>query len=198
MSDYQDGVKLDDENLVAQYNLSSADIHKDLTDNSGNGYYVRYEDTWYDNQEIEMDYAYSFAVVGDTQMLNHYGQDSDMNTLYNWIVDNIETLKIKHVFGLGDITDKWNKVTPEEEYEWQRAKDAIYLMNDKVSYSLVRGNHDESKFFNQHFNEETYKNQFGGFYDDGTINTSWKTLKIGNQDFLLIGLDYGASDSELA
>ena len=198
MSDYQDGVNLSDENLLAQYNLSSSLIHKDLTDNSGNGYFARYEDTWYDEQEIEMDYAYSFAVVGDTQMLNRLGKDSQMNTLYQWIVDNVESQKIKHVFGLGDITDTWGKDTPEEEYEWQRAKNSVYLMNGKVSYSLVRGNHDESKFFNQYFNEETYKSQFGGFYDDGTINTSWKTLKIGNQDFLLIGLDYGASDDELA
>ena len=197
MNDYQNGVDLDDENLMAQYYMSSSDIHKDLADNTGNGYWGRYEDTWYDNQEIEMDYDYSFAVVGDTQMLNRLGADSDMDTLYGWIVDNIETQKIQHVFGLGDITDTWGKDAPEEIYEWQRAKDAIYKMNGKVSYSLVRGNHDESKFFNEYFNEETYKSQFGGFYDDGTINTSWKTLKIGDVDFLLIGLDYGASDEEL-
>lgn len=198
MNDYQNGVDLDDENLMAQYYFSESDVHKNLIDNSGNGYWARYEDTWYDNQEIEMDYAYSFAVVGDTQMINRLGKDAAMNTLYQWIVDNIEAQKIQHVFGLGDITDTWGKDTPEEVYEWQRAKEAIYKMNGKVSYSLVRGNHDESKFFNEYFNEATYKNQFGGFYDDGTINTSWKTIKIGNADFLLIGLDYGASDEELA
>ena len=105
MSDYQNGVDLNDKNLMAQYNLSVSDVHKNLTDNSGNGYWARYEDTWYDNQEIEMDYAYSFAVVGDTQMLNRLGQDSDMDALYKWIVDNIENKNIQHVFGLGDITD---------------------------------------------------------------------------------------------
>lgn len=198
MNDYQNGVNLNDENLMAQYNFSSSDIHKDLPDNSENGYWARYEDTWYDEQEIEMDYAYSFATVGDTQMINRLGKDAEMNTLYNWIVDNVDGKNIQHVFGLGDITDTWGKDTPEEEYEWQRAKNAIYKMNGKVSYSLVRGNHDESKFFNQYFNEETYTSQFGGFYNDGTINTSWKTLKIGSTDFLLIGLDYGASDDELA
>ena len=197
MSDYENGVNLDEEDLIAQYNLSVSDFHKNLTDNTGNGYWARYEDTWYDNQEIEMDYDYSFAVVGDTQMLNRLGDDSDMDTLYEWIVDNIETQKIQHVFGLGDITDTWGKDAPEEIYEWQRAKDAIYKMNGKVSYSLVRGNHDESKFFNEYFNETAYKSQFGGFFNDGTINTSWKTIKIGDTDFLLIGLDYGASDEEL-
>ena len=198
LSDYQNGVNLNDENLIAQYNMSDFDVHKDITDNSGNGYWARFEDTWYDSQEIEMDYAYSFAAVGDTQMVNYWGQDSDMNTLYKWIVDNVEEQKIQHVFGLGDITETWGKDTPAEEYEWQRAKDAIYQMNGKVSYSLVRGNHDESHLMNKYFNEAIYKSQFGGFYDDGTINTSWKTLKVGNVDFLLIGLDYGASDDELA
>lgn len=198
MSDYENGVNLNNNNLLAQYEFSINDYHQNLNDNSKNDYWARFEDTWYDNQEIEMDYAYSFAAVGDTQMLNRLGKDSQMNKLYKWIVDNVKGQNIQHVFGLGDITDTWGKDTPEEEYEWQRAKNAIYQMNDKVSYSLVRGNHDESKFFNQYFNEETYKNQFGGFYDDGTINTSWKTLKVGSTDFLMIGLDYGASDDELA
>ena len=208
-NDYLEGIDLNDKDLMAQYYLAGIDQHQNIVDNSGNNYWLRYEDTWYDEQEIEMDYAYSFAVVGDTQMLNYWapganGEQHDatkisnnMNGLYKWILDNQESQKIQHVFGLGDITETWAKNDTQAAAEWGRAKEAIYQMNGKISYSLVRGNHDESKYMNQYFNEEVYKSQFNGFYND-TINTFYKTLKIGSVDFLFIGLDYGASDDELA
>ena len=207
-NDYLEGIDLNDEDLIAQYYLASVDRHQNIVDNSGNDYWLRYEDTWYDEQEIEMDYAYSFAVVGDTQMLNYWapganGEQHDatkiannMNGLYKWILDNQESQKIQHVFGLGDITETWAKNDAQAAVEWGRAKDAIYQMNGKISYSLIRGNHDESTYMNQYFNEEVYTSQFDEFYND-TINTFYKTLKAGSVDYLFLGLDYGASDAEL-
>ena len=212
-NDYQNGVSLTEGDLLAQYSFSSSDKHKDLADNSGNGYYARYEDTWYDNQEIALDYTHSFAVVGDTQMLNYWGNDGDMNTLYKWIVDNKEAHSIEHVLGLGDITETWDKDkkwsqevanNPElagqpNKYlrEWERAQEAIFQMNGKVSYNIIRGNHDETKYLNQYFNQEVYTSQIDGFFDD-TINTFYQIRKIGNIDYLFIGLDFGASNEELA
>ena len=210
-ADYTNGVNLNDGNLIAQYNLSSSNTHKNITDNSGNGFDVIYQDFLYDNQEISLDYTHSFAVVGDTQMLNYWGMSADgtntndlttttnnMNKLYKWIVDNKEEHKIEHVFGLGDITETWAKKEGSvQEGEWPKAKNAIYQMNGIVSYNLTRGNHDESSFMNKYFNEPTYRDQFDGFYGE-TINTSYKTLKVGNIDYLMITLDFGASDGELA
>ena len=214
-TDYQNGVNLIDDNLIAQYYLTSYNVHSDITDNSCNGYWVRYEDTWYDEQEIEMDYAYSFAVVGDTQMLNYWAPAADgtkhdqtkitnnMNNLYKWILNNQESQKIQHVFGLGDITETWAKAEGSAQLiEWQRAKDAMYQMNGKLSYSIIRGNHDESKYMNRYFGEQDtlYRDQItanGAFYD-GSINTFYKEMTIGSVQYLFIGLDYGANDAELA
>ena len=112
LSDYQNGVSQNEEGLIAKYYLSSDNVHADLTDMSGNNYWARYEDTWYDEQEISLDYSHSFAVVGDTQMLNYWAPGSNgslhdatkitnnMNNLYKWILDNQESQKIQHVFAL--------------------------------------------------------------------------------------------------
>ena len=77
------------------------------------------------------DYAYSFAFVGDTQVLSMLdagtvpeeydattnkanivypagdtkGDTKYMDTLYQWILDNQPSKKIQYVFGLGDITE---------------------------------------------------------------------------------------------
>ena len=68
-----------------------------------------------------------------------------------------------------------------------------------VPYSLVRGNHDESVYFDKYFNNETYLNQFGGYaMTEGNINNLYKTFKAGSVDYLLLVLDFGASDEILA
>lgn len=72
-------------------------------------------------------YAYSFAVVGDTQNLNYIdaknyvaakAENADltyaaytsahMRTLYNWILSNKDSKNIQYVMGLGDITQSFN------------------------------------------------------------------------------------------
>ena len=42
------------------------------------------------------DYAYSFAIVGDTQYNTMY-EPQNLTTLYSWIVDNAQAKKIKQV-----------------------------------------------------------------------------------------------------
>ena len=59
---------------------------------------------WVEDVEAPADYAYSFAVVGDTQILNRYSPQY-MTNIYDWLVDNADANKLKFVMGLGDITD---------------------------------------------------------------------------------------------
>ena len=161
---------------------------------------------WIDsNPNAPEDYAYSFAVIGDTQNLcRDYGQSGPTNLkyaqqfhgIYDWVLANKDSKKIKHVFGLGDITEthEWNVVDLDE---WKLAKEAISKMDGKISYSLVRGNHDMSEYFNQTFNYPAYTNQFGGFFEEGDLTTSYMTMTIGVTDYLFITLNYGPSDEEL-
>ena len=145
---------------------------------------------YYDDEEVTIDYEYSFAVVGDTQSLCEL-HSKHMNTMYQWIIDNKESKKIEFVFGLGDITEG------DKDWEWVVAKDAIYKMNGVVPYSLIRGNHDTSKQLYKTFGEPKYMDQFIGFYKEDSINSSYRTLTVGETDYLFLTLDFGPDDAEL-
>ena len=95
-----------------------------------------------------VDYAYSFAVVGDTQTLNTKDAQNgtaNMKKIYEWIVANKESKGISFVMGLGDITDTFQSSGTYYAKEWANAKEALALLdNADMPYSLVRGNHDIS------------------------------------------------------
>lgn len=190
----QHGTNFYADDLLVAYLLNENSGGKDINDLSGNGYKIYQE--WLDSNEVEIDYAFSFAVVGDTQWLSKYRPEK-MEGIYDWILENAESKKIAHVMGLGDITEDWN--TANKEQEWIRAHEYISKLNGVVPYSLVRGNHDESKYFFKYFATEAYMDQFGGYYMvEGDIRNAYKTFKAGDVDYLLMVLDFGPSDEMLA
>ncbi len=187
-----DGINLYADDILAAYLLNANSAGNDIEDLTGNGYDIPKE--WLDSHEPELDYAYSFAVVGDTQWLCRYSP-AKMERLYDWILANKDSKKMAYVFGLGDITDAWN--TADKEQEWIRAQQYISKLDGVIPYSLVRGNHDESKYFLKYFANETYMSQFDGFMVEGDIRNSYKLVTIGSTDYLFLTLDYGATDEML-
>ena len=189
----QNGIDLYDDGLLVSYLLNENSGGKDIKDMSGNGYDIYQE--WLDSHETTLDYAYSFAVIGDTQWLSKYKTEK-METIYDWILANKDSKKIAHVFGLGDITEDWN--TAGKEAEWITAQEYIYKLNGIIPYSLVRGNHDESKYYLKYFATEEYISQFDGeFMVQGDIRNSYKLFTVGSTDYLFMTLDFGASDEML-
>ncbi len=184
--------------LLAHYQMPASATGKDVPDLTGNGYDARYERLWIDpvNKTPVTDYAYSFAVVGDTQCINEL-EPERFAGMYDWIVENAESKKIAHVFGLGDITQSVS--SESAAVEWDKAVEVIKKLEDaKISYSLVRGNHDDTVLFNEHFHTQAYKAQFAGFYEEDKIDSAWQTFTVGGHDYLHVILDYGADDEELA
>ena len=185
----KNGINSYADDILVHYSLNPNSGADDIKDLSPNGFDISKE--WLDSNEVELDYAYSFAVVGDTQWLSKYAP-AKMEGIYDWILENQESKKIAHVFGLGDITEDWN--TANKEQEWIRAQQYISKLDGKLSYSLVRGNHDESKYFLKYFANETYMSQFDGFMVEGDIRNTYKLMTIGSTDYLFITLDFGVSD----
>lgn len=178
-----------DSNLIAYYNTAKASSAI-IKDESNNGYHVGIVKKWLDDKEPVTDYAYSFCVVGDTQVVTEHHPDK-LACIYDWIIDNKDEKKIEFVFGMGDIT---NKNTDEE---WTVAKAQIDRLNGVVPYSIVRGNHDGTEKINRCFANPQYMSQFGGFYDENKIDNSWRVFSVGNTDYLLVNLDFGPSDALL-
>lgn len=189
----KNGINSYADDILVHYVLNPNSGEDDIKDLSPNGFNISKE--WLDSNVVDLDYAYSFAVVGDTQWLSKYKPEK-MKGIYDWILANQESKKIAHVFGLGDITEDWN--TANKEQEWIRAYDYISMLDDKISYSLVRGNHDESKYFSKYFANETYMSQFDGFMVEGDIRNVYKLFTIGSTDYLFLVLDFGPSDEMLA
>ena len=83
-------------------------------------------------KEPVTDYAYTFAVLPDTQiMVENDVLNGQSNTakMYDWIVANKENKNIQFVFGLGDVTDNNN------EAEWTLAQ----TQNEKLLVRQGRG-----------------------------------------------------------
>ena len=203
---YKNGVDTEDEDLILCYDLDSSDKHKNIEDVSGNGYDQYYSRAWLTEEEMvalrgdTTDRAYSFAVIGDTQYTTEY-HSANLAPLYQWIVDEKDARNIQYVIGLGDITNNNTAV------EWYVAKEAISIMDGEIEYSLVRGNHDVvrneyANYFDPYFaNDPDYVTQFekyGGFYQEGSVANTYRTLRVGKTDWLLLNLDWGPSDEVLA
>ena len=147
------------------------------------------EDYWFAEKEAVTGYAYSMVFVPDTQILLA-NDPANFPKIYDWILENKEEKNIQYVLGLGDITDF------DANDEWELAYEQIGRMNNVVPYSLTIGNHDTSERFNRTFNKEPYISSFEGSYDDKIENT-WRTLNIGDIQYLIMTLDYGPTDDVL-
>ncbi len=173
--------------LLCSFELDGENGAKAVEDKSGNGYNANVKTTYFTEKAPLDDYAYSFAVLGDTQILALNYPDK-FTALYDWVLGNVEAKKIKFVLGLGDITDDSTKA------EWELAKKNITRMDGIVPYSLVRGNHDSTMA--KYFTLKDYKDVLGGYYGSDIFN-SWQELVIGEIKYLIFTLDYGPTDAML-
>ena len=176
----------------------------------------------------DCDYVYSFAVVGDTQNLNYTdaknfveAQKKDpsltyadydeayMRTLYNWILSHKDSLNIQYVMGVGDITQSFGSSQTYYQQEWPLAKEAISLLDGKLGYSLVRGNHDISSGLNGQFGVgSTYYNDLvalskttdaqgrpmGGFRLADKIEDSYRKIVAGGNKYIIFTVEYYATE----
>lgn len=193
-----EGINLENDNLEMYFNLAGLKTGDDISDLTGNGYDAKFgtrasaeKGNWIYNKSEVKDYLYSFAVVGDTQIIaNRYG--NSFGKIYDWILNNQATKKIAHVFGLGDITDA------NSGSEWALAKTHILeKLTGVIPYSVVRGNHDGVANINNVFATEAYMSQFDGFYKENDITNSYRYFEIADTKYLFITLDYGANDDIL-
>lgn len=165
-SDYKKGITVSDSNLLAAYDFTQCDSCM-LKDKSANKNNIDKVDLWLEKSEVAPveDYAYSFAVVGDTQIMSKKDPDA-MESIYDWIIKNKDAHKIKYVMGLGDITnDSTNK-------EWENADKFIGKLNGVLPYSLCRGNDDDWDDFNRYLHNGFYENTVDGLMKSDDISLS--------------------------
>ncbi|MBE5744023.1 MAG: hypothetical protein E7358_04845 [Clostridiales bacterium] len=201
-SDMQ-SLSLDDSNMAFAFNLENGtSSYKDL---SNNGFDTT--PTWFGSESVYIpeNYAFSFMAIGDTQRVAELYPDK-MHYIYDYVLDNVESKKVKYVIGLGDITEH------DLPYEWEAAERQISRLNGKVPYSIVRGNHDTSGVeydmtkltnFDQLFGSENseYAKQYTYCYEGESkafrARNTVHFFTAGNHDYMIVSLDFGANDGVL-
>ncbi len=148
---------------------------------------------WIYDKEPVTDYAYSFAIVGDPQIMN-LNQPEKMAAMYQWIADNKEAKNIQYCLTMGDLTDKNTKA------EYDRIEASFQKLEDAgLPYAFVRGNHDKEANFDTYMTYAEHGNQVaesGSF--DGTMKNTWQKLTVGKVKYLFINVDYQNTAAELA
>lgn len=175
---------------------------------------------WIDKESAE-NVAYSFAIVGDTQIITAIDAQSKLGdrdlseypectgegyvyNLYNWIVQNKAAKKIEYVLGVGDLTQNLDDgtlgvINNYAKKDWKEMEEALALLQDAdIPYSMARGNHDNETYFNEYVGTSAYKSAHTGTYDTNDVTSVYKKISIGGVDYLILTLELCPSDEEIA
>ncbi len=116
-----------------------------------------------------------------------------------WVVEHADS--IDFVLQHGDMTDH------NIDKEWKEAAGALTMMDGKLPYAFVMGNHDlgknsnkrDSELFNRYFPYEKYSQtkNFGGAFEVGKMDNVWYTFKAGGLKWLILCLEFGPRNSVL-
>ena len=202
-SDYKNGVPLDDSELMMYFELSKAEPASFIPDKSGNGYDMPYYRFWLTEEEMEeiraedeFEYEYALAFLPDMQYMTQTNVTSLVN-MYNWIVKEGKEKNIQYIIGLGDMTNSNSKK------EWATITKQTDRLNGYIPYSLVPGNHDvllnnKLELFNGAYAKKTgYYYQHvaanGGFFDKDSVRNTYLTFSVGEVNYIIINLDFGAT-----
>ena len=161
------------------------------------------------NPAAPTDYAYSIAVVGDTQSIvkkDLTNGTNYMSSIYSWLAANVDEKNIQYVIGVGDITEYTENFDSSFDGswtyadEWAHAKAAITLLDNKIPYSLCRGGgHDTVAKFNEYFgSHEYFTGNVDGTYAAGNYTSAYYTFEVGTVGYLILTLDWNPSDAILA
>ena len=191
------GVETTDENLLGAYDFNAVETGATVvTDLGKQANHLKIEKVWLDETESVDEFDYSFAVVGDTQYIVDLDPER-LTDIYDWILENQVSQKIEYVMGLGDIVQHlYYEDGINLAAEWQYAREAIGKLGGKIGYSLVRGNHDGSMFFNETFGTDVYLSGVDGMYQK--IENTYRTFVAGGYQYLVLTLDYQPSADVLA
>jgi 3',5'-cyclic AMP phosphodiesterase CpdA len=141
--------------------------------------------------------AFTIAVLPDTQNYSERYPETYLAQT-NWIVESRKDRNISCVLHLGDITNN-NAIA-----EWENARKAMRVLDGKLPYFLVPGNHDYSAggrctdrttLLNEYFQVGQFREtpNFGGVYDKepDRLENSFHLFSAEGRKFLVLALEFG-------
>lgn len=155
-----------------------------------------YEPARYTNGE-----PFVIAVLPDTQ---NYAAENPTAFLRQtqWIAEVAKARNILLALHLGDITND------NYPLQWQRAKEALSLLDDVVPYVLAQGNHDMTAAgggnvadrhhsrINDYFPVASLP-WIKGTFEPGKLENSYSSFAFGDDNYLVVALEFGPRDEVL-
>ena len=114
-----------------------------------------------------------------------------------WIVQHKDEKNIVFVTHLGDVVN-----TSSQDYQWQNADNAMSILDGKVPYGILPGNHDGYAEYERYFPALRYEgySYWGGSYDSpksmgNSVSSSpnmnnYQLFTWGGMDFITLSLQY--------
>jgi hypothetical protein len=135
------------------------------------------------------------VVLPDTQYYAHYYPQT-FPTQTNWILQQQARRNVAVVLHVGDIVDD-----PFVVGEWNVAGSAMRLLDGKLPYVLVPGNHDmgydRATPIDEYFSPDSMP-WITGTMTTGQIENSYALVDIGPRSWLVVGLEWGPRDATVA
>jgi hypothetical protein len=139
-----------------------------------------------------MSYNATIVVLPDTQYASSFVPDT-FRAQIEWIVKEQTVRNIVAVLHVGDIVDH-----PFERAEWNVASSAMRLLDGKIPYLMVPGNHDlevdRASLIDDYFSPASMP-WISGVMAPYHIENSYALVDIGPRTWLIVGLEYGPRDA---
>lgn len=135
---------------------------------------------------------YTFAWMSDTQMYSR-AYPEIFTAMTSWLAVNAQSMNIKFLVHTGDLVH-----VCESAQEWQNANAAMSLLDGRLPYSVIPGNHDLARIGDP---AATFLRYYGGsrwgsssrmqWFEGGTGNM--RVIDAGTREYLFLSLGYNPS-----
>ena len=145
--------------------------------------------------------SWSIVILPDIQ---HYALSYPglLQLQTKWIADNKDKRNIVYVMQNGDLTHT------RTNREWRAVSRGLGILDGKVPYALVPGNHDYGRVdraqkrttkLNDYFPPSRFEKwpTFGGTMEKGHTENNYHLFEAGNRKWIIIGLEWGPRDTTL-
>lgn len=167
---------------------------------------------------LEQQGSWSLIMVPDLQNYTKWGRNQPlMDLMMAWIVENIDTLNIKMVMGVGDLVQNDEKITNDydgdqtTQSQWLSVSNAFARLDGKVPYIAATGNHDYSidregnrtsrysDFFTidrNHLNQKALVQNSRNEQGRPTLeNSAYEIKGLNGKDYLFMTVEYAPRDT---
>lgn len=174
----------------------------------------------YQKPALEEKGSWSLIMVPDVQNYVKWERNQPLiDLMMAWIVDNIDTLNIKMVMGMGDLVENDGKITNDydgdqtSKSQWDYVSKAFGKLDGKVPYIAATGNHDYSidrqgnrtshysQFFfaeKNHLNQKILVQNTRNEQGQPTLeNSAYEIKGLNGKDYLFMTMEFGPRDTVL-